>query len=93
MSHRFFTASEAVYEQARAALDTAFGYPSDFAHTVFSPAAEGIRDASGKMLLAIRSDFADADPAASMLAPLLASGAVQELTAEEYAARVPQRTY
>lgn len=88
MTHRFFIASETVYEQARAALDAAFGYPSDFAKTSFSPASEGVRAKDGRMLLGVRSDWADAEPAASMLAQMLAAGAVQEITAAEYEAAV-----
>ena len=90
MSHRFFRASESVYDQARAALDAAFGYPNSFAQTCFSPSSQGVRDSAGKMLLAIRADFADNEPAASMLAQLLASGAVEEIDEATYRAAIQQ---
>jgi hypothetical protein len=42
------------------------------------------------MLLAIRADFADNEPAASMLAQLLASGAVEEIDEATYRAAIQQ---
>ena len=88
MTHRFFRATESVYEQARAAIDAAFGYPNDFAQTAFAPVADGVRATDGRMLLGVRSDWAAAEPAASMLGQLLASGAVEEIDAATYQAAV-----
>jgi hypothetical protein len=85
MTHRFFRASPEVYEQCRRDIDAAFGYPSDFAQTCFSPAAEGVMF-DGLMYLGIRQEFCEHPFAGSLLAAALASGAVEEIDAATYVA-------
>lgn len=91
MTHRFFRSSPEVYEQCRQALDTAFGYPNDFAKTCFSPAAEGVQ-VDGVMYLGIRSEFCDRTAAAALLDQSLATGLVEEIDAATYAAAVNPAT-
>jgi hypothetical protein len=85
MTHRFFRASPEVYEQCRLALDAAFGYPSDFAKTCFSPASEGVTF-GGLMYLGIRAQFCEHPFAAALLADALASEAVEEIDEAAYQA-------
>ncbi len=46
-------------------------------------------DAAGMVVLAVRAEFCDYEAVAAMLPSLLASGAVMEITANEYAAAMP----
>jgi hypothetical protein len=89
---RFFrTADEALYESIRLQLDAAWGHPTPDGQTVtcFDPAAVAPRDANGRLLLAVKDEFATWEPAATLLPQLLASGAVDEITAAEYQPVVP----
>jgi hypothetical protein len=88
MNQRFFRASESVYEQVRLTLDAAWGNPGDNAITCFEPAATAPRDSRGRVLLAVRSDFCEYDAVAAMLPDLLANGAVEEISGEEYESTV-----
>jgi hypothetical protein len=86
---RYFRATETVYEQARAALDAAWGLPNALGtQTCIEPAATAPRDAQGRVLLAVHDEFCVLPAAAEMLPQLLASGAVEEITAAEYQAAV-----
>jgi len=88
MSQRFFRASEEVYEQARAVLDAAWGHPGPVAVTCIEPAATAPRDANGMVLLAVDAEFCTYTTASDLLPAMLASGRVQEITTEEYAASI-----
>jgi len=84
---RYFRIPEdAVYESLRLQLDTAWGHPTPDGSTAtcVDPAAVAPRDSLGRVLLCVRGEFAEYEPAASMLPDLLASGAVEEITADEY---------
>lgn len=86
---RFFRASETVYEQARAALDAAWNLPNDKGTaTCIEPAATAPRDSQGRIVLAVNDEFCQYPEAATMLAELLAIGAVQEIDAATYTAAV-----
>jgi hypothetical protein len=87
MTHRYFrTADAALYESIRLQLDAAWGHPTADGKTLtcFDPAAVAPRDAAGRLLLAVREEFATWEPAATLLPQLLASGAVEEIDAEAY---------
>lgn len=77
--NRFFRAPTATYEAVRAQLDTAYGYPSDYATTCFQPVEYAPRDTQGRALLGVSAAFCEQEQVASVLAALLASGAVQEV--------------
>jgi hypothetical protein len=85
MTHRFFRSSPEVYEQCRLALDSAFGYPNDFAKTCFAPAPDGVAVA-GVMYLGIRQDFCNHPTAGPFLSQVIASGDVQEIDEATYKA-------
>jgi hypothetical protein len=84
MSQRYFRADEATYEAVRLQLDSAWGLPANGQESCFAPAARGVRDAGGLVLLAVNNEFATWEPAATVLPQLLASGAVEEIDAETY---------
>jgi len=83
MTHRFFRAPPAVYEQCRLTLDAAFGYPNSVAQTCFAPASEGVSSA-GMLYLGVRKEFCDKPFAASLLANALAAGSIEEIDAATY---------
>jgi len=85
MTQRYFRTNDAVaYEQVRLGLDAAWGHQPPT--TCIDPAAVAPRDALGRILLAVRPEFCEYEAAAAMLPQLLASGAVEEITAGEYLA-------
>jgi hypothetical protein len=85
------TADAALYESIRLQLDAAWGHPTPDGQTVtcFDPAAVAPRDAGGRLLLAVDDEFTSWEPAATLLPQLLASGAVEEITAAAYKPAVP----
>jgi hypothetical protein len=88
MTQRYFrTADASLYEQVRLGLDAAWGHQPPT--TCFDPAAFAPRDSQGRILLAVRPEFAAFDAVAAVLPNLLASGAVEEITAGEYLPVVP----
>ena len=87
MNQRYYrTADAALYESIRLQLDAAWGHPTPDGRTVtcFDPAAVAPRDAAGRLLLAVREEFATWEPAATLLPQLLASGSVEEISAASY---------
>lgn len=92
MSQRFFrTADAELYESVRLQLDAAWGHPTPDGLTVtcIDPAAVAPRDANGNILLAVQPEFAQYEPAATLLPQLLASGVVQEIDRAAYQPVVP----
>ena len=86
---RYFRATAAVYEQARAALDAAWGLPNDKGTaTCIEPAATAPRDAQGRIVLAVNDEFCAYTVAVDLLPQLLASAAVEEIDREAYMAVV-----
>lgn len=86
---RFFRSTAAVYEQARDALDAAWGLPNDLGTaTCIEPAATAPRDAQGRVLLAVAEEFCAYPVAVDLLPQLLASGAVEEIDLATYRAVV-----
>jgi hypothetical protein len=83
---RYFRASSTVYESLNAQLDAAYGYPNAATKTArtLPPATELPQDSGGRVYLAITAVYCDYVLPSEMLPPLLASGAVEEITAELY---------
>ena len=86
---RYFRSAVAVYEQARATLDAAWGLPNDTGTvTCIEPAQSAPRDAQGLVVLAVNDEFCTYSVAVDLLPQLLASGAVQEISEATYRAAV-----
>ena len=86
---RMFRSSAAVYEQVRASLDAAWGLPNGLGTaTCIEPADTAPRDGQGRVVLAVHDSFCEFPAVAELLPQLLASGAVEEITAAEYQAAV-----
>ena len=87
MIHRFFrTADSALYEQIRLGLDAAWGHVPPT--TCIDPADAAPRDDAGRIVLAVRQEFAEFPAAAAILPDLLASGQVVEISEAEYRAAI-----
>jgi hypothetical protein len=91
---RYFRASVAVYESICEQLDLAYGYPDAETGTLrtLPLAGELESDAQGRVYLCLPAEFCDYHLPAQMLPGLLASGAVEEIAAEEYQAVVQPTT-
>jgi hypothetical protein len=88
---RFFSAAtDAVYEQARLTLDTAWGLPNDKGTaTCIAPIWLAPRDAAGRPMVAVSDDWCDWEPTDALLPQLLASGAVIEIGEADYKSNWP----
>jgi len=84
MSQRYFRATESVYEQVRATLDSAWGHPGPVAVTCIEPATTAPRDAAGRVLLAVNAAFCEYAAASELLLGLLAAGEVDEIEEADY---------
>lgn len=89
---RYFRATAAIYEQIRATLDAAWGYPnaSTKTETAIPPAAELPADEQGRVYLAVSAEYCDYILPSQLLPQLLASGAVEEISEDTYRASIPQ---
>ena len=87
-------ASDEVYEQARLALDAAWGHPNadTKTQTCIDPAAVAPRDSSGRIVLAATEEFCAYPAAEQMLGYMISSGLASEITASEYSAAAGQTT-
>jgi hypothetical protein len=84
---RCFAASPEVYDQWRAALDSAWGLPANGQQTVLPP----LKDApvvGGRVYFAATASHCDYEPVATMLPAALASGEVAEVSEAQYVAAV-----
>lgn len=89
---RYFRSTDAVYESVRAQLDAAWGYPNaeTKTQTAIPPADECPHDDQGRVYLAISAAYCDYVLPSQMLPELLSSGTVEEISAAEYRASIPQ---
>jgi hypothetical protein len=81
----FRTADAAMYEQVRLGLDAAWGHQPPT--TCVDPAVVAPRDSQGRILLAVRAEFAEFPEVVEMLPGLLASGSIEEIDQDTYDAR------
>jgi hypothetical protein len=88
---RYFRSTPAVYEAICSQLDAAYGYPNATTKTERTlPAADKLAsDSAGRVYLAISSDYCEFNLPSELLPQLIASGAVEEITANQYAAILP----
>lgn len=89
-THRFFVAaSDAACEQVRGALNAAWGLPDGKTETCFLPASKLPHDAQGRPMLAVDAPFCDLPAVADVLPGVIDSGAVWEITRQQYDAALP----
>jgi hypothetical protein len=86
MTQRFFIATAAAYEEARASMDAALGLPG--AVTSIEPAATAVRSQDGRLVVAVCDDLCEESAVTAMFASLLSGSAVQELTEAGYFAAI-----
>jgi hypothetical protein len=85
-------AGDEAYEQARLALDAAWGHPNaeTKTQTCIDPAAVAPRDAEGRIVLAVNEDFCSYPASEQMLGYMISNGAAAEITEAEYRDAVQQ---
>lgn len=81
---------DALYEQIRLSLDSAWGHTAPI--TCVDPTAVAPRDLQGRILLAVRPEFVAFDAVSSLLPDLLASGAVQQIDETTYSQSLQRPT-
>lgn len=88
---RYFRSTAAVYAAICAQLDEAYGYPNAETKTerTLPLAADLPSDNHGRVYLTVSAEYCDYILPGQLLPDLLASGAVEELTAAEYEAVLP----
>jgi hypothetical protein len=88
---RYFRSTPAVYESICAQLDAAYGYPNAATKTArtLPLVADLPSDDQGRVYLRISAEYCDYNLPSEMLPLLIAGGAVDEITAEQYAATLP----
>jgi hypothetical protein len=88
---RYFRSTPAVYTGVCSELDAAYGYPNAETKTERAlPLVSDLpADAQGRVYLAISAAYCDYILPSEMLPQLLASGAVEEVTAAFYEALLP----
>lgn len=91
MTGRYFRSPPAVYASICAQLDAAYGYPNAETKTERAlPMPDTLpTDPQGRVYLAISADYCDYILPSQMLPEMIASGAVEEVTAEQYKALLP----
>jgi len=78
------------YELVRLQLDAAWNLPNGRGTvSCIRPESMADRDNQGRILVCLKGFFCEWEPAASILPQFLASGAVVELTEDEWMASVP----
>lgn len=79
MTHRYFATTDAVYEGMRAAVDSAWGYPTAQTLTCVPPAIDQWHDTEGRVVIALTLDWLSWEPVPAMIAGALTAGAVTEI--------------
>lgn len=92
MNQRFFRSDATVYEMVRTSLDTAWGLPAHGQISCLEPAATAPRGQDGLVYLGTWDTFCDYDDVRPILGELIASGAVEEITGEQYRDAVEPKT-
>lgn len=88
---RYFRATPAVYADICAQLDAAYGYPNDETKTLraLPLAARLPADDQGRVYLSLSEAECGYDLPSVLLPQLIASGMVDEITAQEYSSVLP----
>lgn len=87
---RYFRSTAAVYASICEQLDAAYGYPNAETKTARTlPLASDLpSDAQGRVYLAVSDEYCEYVLPSQLLPQLLASGAVEEITVDEYQAAI-----
>jgi hypothetical protein len=84
-------ATDDVYEQARLALDAAWGLPNDKGtDTCISPISIAPRDINGRPMVAVSEEWCEWPPADELLPELIQGGVVAEISEADYKANWPE---
>jgi hypothetical protein len=88
---RYFRATPVIYADIGSQLDAAYGYPNAETKTLrtLSPVADLPADGQGRVYLAVSAAYCDYNLPSELLPQLIAAGLVEEITAEQYAAVLP----
>jgi hypothetical protein len=88
---RYFRSTPAVYADICAHLDAAYGYPNEATKTqrALPLAADLPNDGEGRLYLCISAAYCDYNLPSELLPQLIAAGLVEEITAAQYAAVLP----
>jgi len=84
MTARYFIATQAAYEQARASMDAVLGLPEFGTITSIEPAATALRSLDGRLVVSVCEDIVDESAVAAMFSSMLAGGTAEELTQAQY---------
>ena len=89
---RYFRATPEVYAGIAGQLDAAYGYPNQDTKTERSlPLASDLpTDGQSRVYLAVTEEYCTYNLPSEMLPSLISQGLVEEITAEAYAAVLPQ---
>lgn len=89
---RYFRAVPAVYAAIGAQLNAAYGYPNAETKTdrTLPLVAELPTDADGRVYLAVDAAYCEFILPGQMLPDLISSGAVEEISAQQYATVLPR---
>ena len=84
-------AGDGAYEQIRTTLDAVWGHPNPETKTVtcIDPVAVAPRDTQGRIMLATSEAFCEYAASEQMLASVLSSGVIEEISAADYLAGMP----
>lgn len=88
---RYFRSTPAVYADICAQLDAAYGYPNAATKTLrtLPLVADLPNDGQGRLYLAVSAAYCEYNLPSELLPQLIAAGLVEEITAAEYAAVMP----
>lgn len=91
LAQRYFRSDSATYEAMRLHLNAAWGLPTPGTSNCILPADDPAapRDAQGRVYLAVHAEWCDWPAVAAVLPEMLESGAVAEVTREDYLAALP----
>jgi len=84
-------AGDEAYEHIRLTLDAVWGHPNAETKTVtcIDPAGVAPRDTQGRIMLATSEAFCEYAASEQMLASVLSSGVIEEISAAGYFAEMP----
>jgi hypothetical protein len=89
MTSRYFRSNEETYSAVLASLNDTWGLPDKGQRTAFALPDDAPKDNQGRLYLAVLDYFCHYPDVFAVLPGLLESGAVEEITAEQYAAVQP----